>query len=84
AGTVGWLVLMGGVQFALPYVLYSWAIKHVTAQEAVLVVLLEAVLNPVWVWLVRGEVPHVSTLVGGGFILASVVYLAFVQVRVRV
>lgn len=81
AGTIGWLALMGTVQFALPYVLFSWAIKYVSAQEGVLVVLLEAVLNPVWVWLVRGEVPHVSTLAGGGFILGSVVYLGIVQMR---
>ncbi|HUU84527.1 MAG TPA: DMT family transporter [Phycisphaerae bacterium] len=70
------LVLMGIVQFALPYVLYSAAIARVTAQAAILIVMLEPVLNPVWVWLGRGEVPSVGTILGGAVILASVTYLA--------
>lgn len=76
---VGWLVLMGVVQFGLPYVLYSAALSRVTAQQAVLIILLESILNPLWVWLVRGEVPHISTFIGGACILASVTYLAILQ-----
>lgn len=70
------LALMGVVQFALPYVLYSAGIARVTAQTAILIVMLEPVLNPLWVWLGRGEVPSAGTFIGGAIILASVTYLA--------
>ncbi len=73
---VGWLALMGVVQFGLPYVLYSVALRWVTAQQAVLIILLEAVLNPIWVWWLRDETPHASTLIGGGIIICSVGYQA--------
>lgn len=79
AGLVGWLALMGLAQFALPYVLYSAGLGRVSAQRGSLVILLEPILSPVWVWLAVGEVPHVSTLVGGGFIMASVLCVMLVR-----
>lgn len=78
-----WLVLMGVVQFALPYVLYAAGVARVTAQEAVLIVLIEPVLNPVWVALLRHETPAPTTILGGGMILASVLFLAWVETRKR-
>jgi len=79
----GWICLMGVVQFGLPYVLYCVALNRLTAQQVVLIVLIEAVLNPMWVWIFRGEVPRASTLVGGAFIIASVCYLSVVRVAGR-
>ncbi len=73
---VVWLVLMGIVQFAIPYVLYSAGLRNVSAQKAVLLILLELILNPVWVWLFVGEIPHWGTLVGGALILGGVLCVA--------
>ncbi len=73
------LVLMGVVQFALPYVLYSAGIARVRAQVAILILMLEPVLNPLWVWLGRGEVPSPGTVIGGAVILISVTYLALTR-----
>ena len=70
------LALMGVVQFGLPYILYSAGIARVRAQEAILIVMLEPVLNPLWVWLGRGESPSAGTVLGGVVILLSVTYLA--------
>lgn len=75
-GAAAWLIGMGVVQFGLPYVLYSAGIARTTAQQAILIVLLEPVLNPMWVWLVIREQPHAGTLLGGALIVASVAYLA--------
>ena len=72
---------MGAVQFGLPYVLYSAGIARVTAQEAILIVMLEPVLNPLWTWLGHGEVPSPGTFIGGAVILASVTYLALSRQR---
>jgi len=69
------LVVAGVVQFGFPYVLYAAGNRHVSAQSAVLIIMLEPVLNPIWVYFVRGETPHWSTIAGGGLILVSVCYL---------
>lgn len=74
-----WLAVMGVFQFGLPYVLFSMAVKKVTAQQAILLILLEPLLNPVWVWLSIGEVPHSGTIAGGALILIGVVYLSLHQ-----
>lgn len=68
----GWLAFMGVVQFGAPYALFSWALRHVRAHHASLIVLLETVLNPVWTWLLIGEAIPRATLLGGPLILVSV------------
>jgi len=52
--------------------LYSTAIKHITALEAVLIPVVEPILNPLWVFLVMGEAPGRWALVGGAIVLAAV------------
>jgi drug/metabolite transporter (DMT)-like permease len=37
----------------------------------------ETVFGPIWVWLVFGEMPAATTLVGGAIILAAVIAMAF-------
>lgn len=66
------MLLLALVQFTLPYVLFSWALQHVPAHRAALIVLLETVLNPIWTFLAIGEVPPFATLIGGPLILLSV------------
>jgi drug/metabolite transporter (DMT)-like permease len=76
-----WLVIgaMGALQMGLPYVLFARGLATVPAQEAGLMTLLEAILNPVWVWLVWGETVAGSTLIGGALILSGLLlrYLIF-------
>jgi len=77
SGQVGILALMGVVQFAVPYVLYSAGVRYVAAQTAVLLIMLEPVLNPLWVYIGLSETPHWSTIVGGGLIVVSITYLSW-------
>jgi drug/metabolite transporter (DMT)-like permease len=65
------LVLMGVVQLGIPYWLFTRGVQTVAVQEASLMVLIEPVLNPVWVAWGVGEWPAATTLVGGGIILSS-------------
>jgi drug/metabolite transporter (DMT)-like permease len=64
---------LGIVQMAVPYLLFSWALRYVEAHRAALIVLLETVFNPLWTYLVVGEPVPTPTLVGGPLILAGVV-----------
>ncbi|QGU94818.1 EamA family transporter [Clostridium bovifaecis] len=70
----GWtgLILLGVVQIGLSYVLYTKAIKNVTALEGVLIPVVEPILNPVWVFLFIGERPGKWSLIGGTIVLAAV------------
>lgn len=70
----GWLALglLGVAQIAVPYWLYALAIRKVSAVEAILLVTLEPVLNPLWVFLLLGEVPGYYTLAGGVIIIGTV------------
>ncbi len=69
----GLMLVLALVQFTLPYVLFSWALQHVQAHRAALIVLLEVILNPTWTFLLVGEQPPTATLLGGPLILAGVV-----------
>jgi drug/metabolite transporter (DMT)-like permease len=70
---MGWVALLylGIMQLGLAYALYAWAIKHVTALESVLIVMLEPILNPIWALLLIGERPQGWALVGGLLVLAA-------------
>lgn len=65
------LMIMGIVQFGTPYFIFSKGLKTISLQEASLILLLEPVLNPLWVHLVIGEVPSGLTFIGGSVILIS-------------
>lgn len=80
---VGWgsLLLLGVVQLGLAYFFYAKAIKHVTALEAVLIPVLEPLLNPLWVLLAVGEKPSAYALAGGAVVLAAVTLRAIAGLR---
>lgn len=66
-------LVLGIVQMALPYVIFSWALRRVPAHLAALVVLCEALFNPALTWLVVGEPTPPATLYGGALILAGII-----------
>jgi drug/metabolite transporter (DMT)-like permease len=65
------IALLGVVQMGLPYVLAARGVPLLSVQEAALLVLLEPLLNPLWVWLCWGEHVGWPTLLGGGLILGG-------------
>ena len=79
APEAGALALLGVVQLGIPYILYSLAIRHVTALEAILVPMLEPILNPLWVDLAKGERPGPWSLVGGALVLGAVLLRGLVR-----
>jgi drug/metabolite transporter (DMT)-like permease len=75
---VGWLALaaLGILQLGLSYILYSIAIKRVTALEGIMVPMLEPVLNPIWVFLFLAEQPGRWAVPGGIIVIVSAVVCA--------
>ncbi|MDF2613569.1 MAG: protein of unknown function transrane [Clostridia bacterium] len=66
------ILLLGVFQLGLSYVLYSKAIKHVSALEAVLIPIIEPILNPIWVMLLQKEVPSLYAVIGGMIVIIGV------------
>ncbi|MDP4173105.1 MAG: DMT family transporter [Bacteroidota bacterium] len=73
------LLLLGVVQLGIPYVLYAYAIRHVAAIEAILIPVIEPVLNPIWVLLILGESPGIYALIGGIIVIGSLTFRSIVQ-----
>jgi drug/metabolite transporter (DMT)-like permease len=73
------LAAMGVVQLGIPYFLFSKGLEKISLQEASLIVLVEPVLNPIWVALAVGETPSSATLAGGALILFGLGYRYFQQ-----
>lgn len=66
------IVIAGILQVSLAYLLYAFALRHVTALEGVLTTVLEPILNPVWVLVFIGETPGALALLGGTIVLTAV------------
>jgi drug/metabolite transporter (DMT)-like permease len=75
------IAYLGIFQIGLSFVLYSIAIKQVQALEATLILTLEPILNPLWVFLVIGETPGKLALIGGMFVVGAVTARAVVSAR---
>lgn len=75
------IAYLGIFQTGLSSALYSIAIRHVPALESTLILMLEPVLNPLWVFLVIGESPAPLALVGGIVVLGAIAARAIVGAR---
>lgn len=82
---IGWtsLATLGVLQLGVSYWLYARAIKHVTALEAVLIPVIEPILNPIWVLLALHEKPSGPALAGGAIVLTAVTLRAVASIRGR-
>jgi drug/metabolite transporter (DMT)-like permease len=71
------LLYLGIFQIGLAYYFFGRGIARLSAVPASLLLLLEPALNPVWTWLVHGEVPGRSALAGGALVLSATVARAW-------
>jgi drug/metabolite transporter (DMT)-like permease len=72
SGILG-IFALGIFQLGLSYILYSTAIKHVTALEGVLVPIIEPVFNPILVLIVFRESPGRFSILGGIVIVSAII-----------
>ena len=67
----GYLLIMGLYVVPIGTALMFIGPRYIPAAEVGLLLLLESVLGPVWVWLVLAEQPGFSTLAGGAIVLST-------------
>jgi len=67
------ILILGIIQLGVPYILYTTAIKHVTALDAIIFPVVEPILNPILVFFILGETLGPWAFLGGALVLGSVV-----------
>ena len=77
------LFVWGALLSGTVHVIFTWGSRHVPGAELTLLILIEFILSPMWVWLFIDERPSVATLIGGALVLASVASRALASFRVR-
>jgi drug/metabolite transporter (DMT)-like permease len=80
-GSIIGLLLLGIIQLGIPYILYAKAIQHVTALESILIPVLEPLMNPLWVFLVTGEIPGKGAFIGGAIVLLAIIFRSIMSQR---
>jgi len=68
---MGYLLIMGLYMLPVGTALMFLGPRYIPAPEVGLLLLLESILGPVWVWLALGEEPGNSTLLGGAIVLST-------------
>ena len=67
------VLLLGVFQLGIPYILYTTAIKHVKALDAIIFPIIEPILNPILVFFILGETLGSWAFFGGVLVLGGVV-----------
>jgi drug/metabolite transporter (DMT)-like permease len=79
APTDFWLLLaLGVVVVPASTVLLSLGTRYIPAPHVTLIMMLEMILGPLWVWLALSEIPDYTTVFGGVLILMTVVGHSYV------
>jgi drug/metabolite transporter (DMT)-like permease len=72
--SLGAMGFMGLLQIGLASQLFAFGIKRVQAMQALLIAVIEPVLNPLWVFIFTGERPSTAALAGGLVIILAVLF----------
>ena len=65
------ILLLGVFQLGISYICYTSATKHISALEGSLILTIEPILNPLWAFLIIGEVPSFWALIGGSVVISA-------------
>jgi drug/metabolite transporter (DMT)-like permease len=68
------LLYMGIFQIGISYIIFNEGIKYVSATESMIIATLEAIFNPIWVFLGIGERPSIFAIAGGIIIMAAILW----------
>jgi drug/metabolite transporter (DMT)-like permease len=66
------ILALGIFQLGISYILFTSGIKYLSAIEAILIAVIEPLLNPVWVFIFTGEMPGAMAILGGAIVVGAV------------
>ncbi|MDR2746532.1 MAG: DMT family transporter [Treponema sp.] len=79
--SLGAMGFMGLIQIGLASQLFAFGIRRVQAMQALLIAMIEPVLNPLWVFAFTGERPSPAAFAGGLVIILAVLFSSVLGVR---
>ena len=68
------LLYMGSIQIGISYMIFNEGIKYVSATESMIIATLEAIFNPIWVFIGIGETPSIYSIFGGAIIFGAIMW----------
>lgn len=77
------IAVLGIVQVGISSILFSFAIKRISAVSAILIAVIEPIFNPIWVFFAIGEAPGANALAGGGIIVLAVTIASIINAHRR-
>ena len=77
----GYLAALGLILLPVSFIFLTRAPIYITAPEVSLILLLETILGPLWVWMVIQEEPPLATLIGGALIMLTLIFHAIASLR---
>ena len=80
-GQTGLFLLLGLIVLPVSFGLITLGPRYLPAPEVGLVLLLETVLGPYWVWLVIGETPSIRALIGGSIVIGVLILHSALALR---
>jgi len=68
----GALAYLGAIQISLAFVIFTVGVQRISVAQASVLILIEPICNPIWVYLIIAEVPSAYGFAGYGMILGGV------------
>ena len=59
-------------KLGVSYIIYAIAVQYVSAVEAILILVIEPILNPIWVYVFSGEGLSINALIGGAIVIITI------------
>lgn len=78
------ILFMGAFTIGLGIALMTWGTAYVPAAEASLLLLVESLFGPIWVWVFLNEAMTPVEIIGGALVLFCVATLALSQRRTKI
>jgi len=79
----GLIAILGLILLPLSFAFLTRAPNHIPAAEVSLIILLETILGPLWVWLAVAEQPPLQTVVGGALIILVLIIHSIMSLNGR-
>jgi drug/metabolite transporter (DMT)-like permease len=81
ARDAGFLLVLGGFVVPVSFSLITLGPRYISAPAVSLLMLIETVLGPTWVWIFLGEVPSSRTYIGGAVVLGALILHSVFAIR---
>ena len=75
------IIFLGIIQLGLAYIIFTIAIKHVTALDAVIYPVIEPICNPIFAYAILGETLELFAYIGGLMVLTGVIGRGVIQIK---